>query len=153
MTPRTALRLAAKQAPRAPPRAPAPHFPSFTRTRLPFTPPLPRPTATPKPQHTLSKTPIPFHPRYYIQPPQGKPRAPSSHPNPSTTWTSTTVPTALPLSSLLKPALYRLLHAMYPAEDENGRVPRPRWYFLLLKVFGESMVLMAVWYVWVKWPW
>lgn len=59
MPPRTALRQAAKQPPRAPPRAPAPHIPPFTRTRLPFTPALPRPTATPKPQHTLSKPP--FH--------------------------------------------------------------------------------------------
>jgi hypothetical protein len=92
------------------------------------------------------------HPRYYIQRPQGNPPPVKSRAPTSTSFTTTTtIPKALPLSSLLIPALYRLKHAMYPPEDENGRRigPRPRWYLLLPRFLYEGILMFAVLRVWV----
>lgn len=153
MSPRNTLMLVANQAPRATPRAP-PAIPAapFTSIRglSTITKPLLRPTIT---TQTFKSNDFLPHPRYYIQPPQGKPRAPSSNPNPPSTFTTTTtIPKALPLSSLLIPAFYRLKHAMYPPEDENGRRlgprPRLRWYLLLLKSLYEGVLMFAVLRVW-----
>lgn len=152
MSPRNALGLAAKPAPGLTPRAPA-RLPPFTSTRMlsTVTTPPPRPTATTAPttQTPASKQHHPnlFHPRYYIQPPEGKkPRAPST-----SFTTTTTIPTALPLSSLLKQAFYRRLLAMYPPQGKDTLWiggPRLRWYDELLRAIFEAVVATAVLCLW-----